>query len=95
MTSPSEPESQKSSTVGRRHCFFLVYSGEYEETEQCEQNKEGKIEDGEAGKVPAGVTRAGTTVFAEGNQACQRGDQRSGTADVNAQEQLAIVVGEL
>ena len=67
----------------------------YKVTENQKHDEKREVEGGEAGDVgacPAGVMRQ---VFAEGDQACKRRDEGTGAADVDAQEQFTVVVGEL
>lgn len=60
------------------------------------QHREEKhVEQGEDRKVMQGLSTVVSGVFAEGDETCQRGNERARAADVNAHQQLTKIVGEL
>ena len=71
--------------------FFLLYK----EAENQKHDEEREVEGGEAGDVGACSAGVMRHVFAEGDQACERRDEGAGAADVDAQQQFTVVIGEL
>ena len=67
----------------------------YQITEDQKNDQERKVKGREAGDIRAGLARVVRHVLAEGDQACERGDECAGAADIYAEQQLTIVVGEL
>lgn len=57
--------------------------------------KKRKIEQGKFFNIGACFSGIMLDIFPEGDQACQRGDQRSDPTDINAHEQFRIVPGKL
>ena len=60
-----------------------------------EEGEEGEIVQGEAADVVTAAAGVVLYVFPEGDEAGQGGDQGAYTADVDTDEQIGIVTGEL
>ena len=60
-----------------------------EDAEHC------KVKEREEENIFAALAGVVLDVLAEGNKACERGDERTCAADIDADEQLGVVAGEL
>ena len=63
------------------------------EDEHC--YKEGEVKGGEDQEIFSALAGIMLHVFAEGDKACEGGDDRSAAADVNAEQKLAVIIREL
>ena len=65
-----------------------------QKTERAQKNKKDRVYKGEKTKIGTPLPRVRFYISTEGNETRERGNQRTGTADVDTKEEGAVIVGE-
>ena len=78
----------------RLKCTDCLKKSDKQKTERTQKNKKDRVYKGEKTKIGTPLSRVLFYISTEGNETRERGDQRTGTADVDTEEEGAVIVGE-